>query len=176
MVVNGTFFDAEDITPSAYTPAAWAPRDPKGKDFQGYLTDYTLNTAFESGFQTGNILDITYLLEHYLNVTITTDQLGAIIPEFVTKYGAGKAVAISGMFPKAAAVSKFSADGQTLDGNLLVTIKVDGEEALVAEFNDISAQAKIFSKAGSVFGSIGKYSVGTLNADSFKTTLGLTSD
>jgi len=62
MVVNGTFFDAEDVKPSAYTPAAWSPRDPNGKMFQGYLTDYTLNTAFESGFQTGNTLDITELL------------------------------------------------------------------------------------------------------------------
>jgi len=176
MVVNGTFFDAEDVKPSAYTPATWSPRDPKGKQFQGYLTDYTLNTAFESGFQTGNTLDITYLLEHYLNYTITTDQLAATFPEFVTKYGAGKAVAISGMFPKAACVSKFTSAGQTLNGNLLVTIKVEDEVALVMEFNDFAAQAKIYSKEGSVFGNIGQYSAGTVNADSFQTTLGITAD
>ena len=175
MVVNGTFFDGEDVKPSAYTPAAWSPRDPKGKQFQGYLTDYTLNTAFESGFQTGNTLDITELLGK-LNVTITTDQLAQIVPEFATKYGAGKAVAISGMFPKAACVSKFTSAGQTLNGNLLVTIKVEDEVALVAEFNDFAAQAKLYSKDGSVFGNIGEYSVGTLNADSFQTSLGLTAD
>lgn len=123
--------------------------------FQGYLTDYTLNTAFESGFQTGNTLDITSLLEK-LNVTITTDQLATIIPEFATKYGAGKAVSISGMFPKAACVSKFTADGQTLDGNLLITIKVGDEVALEAEFNDFAAQAMLYSMDGSVFGNIGK--------------------
>ena len=33
MVVNGTFFDAEDVQPSAYTPATWSPRDPNGKQF-----------------------------------------------------------------------------------------------------------------------------------------------
>lgn len=125
-----------------------------------------MNTAFESGFQTGNTLDITELLGK-LNVTITTDQLALIIPEFATKYGAGKAVAISGMFPKAACVSKFTSAGQTLNGNLLVTIKVEDEVALVAEFNDFAAQAKLYSKDGSVYGNIGEYSVGTLNADSF---------
>jgi hypothetical protein len=50
VVMNGTFFDAADVKPSAFSPATWAPRDPKGKMFQGYLTDYTINTAFESGF------------------------------------------------------------------------------------------------------------------------------
>lgn len=175
MVLNGTFFDAEDVKPSAYTPATWSSRDPKGKMFQGYITDYTLNTAFESGFQTGNNLDLTYLLQEFLNVTVTTDQLGLVIPEFVTKYGAGKAVAISGMFTKAACETTFSPDGQTLDGNLRVTIEVDNEVALIAEFNDFSAQGKIYTQSGSVFGNIAKSSVGTLGAN-FTTTLGLTAD
>jgi hypothetical protein len=175
MVLNGTFFDAEDVKPSAYTPATWASRDPNGKMFQGFLTDYTLNTAFESGFETANTLDITYLLENYLNVTITTDQLASIIPEFVTKYGAGKAVAVSGLFTEAPIVSAFSPEGQTINGNLRVIITVDDEVALIAEFNDFSAQAKIFSQSGSVFGNIGQASVGTLGSN-FTTSLGLTSE
>jgi len=65
---------------------------------QAYISDYVLNTAFEAGFLTGNTLDITYLLEKYLNVTVTTDNLGVIIPEILTKYGSGKAVGLAGKF------------------------------------------------------------------------------
>jgi hypothetical protein len=174
MVLNGTFFDAEDVKKSAYTPATWAPRDPTGKDFQGYLTDYTLNTAFESGFQTGNTLDITYLLQNYLNVTVTTDVLGEIIPEFLTHYGSGKAASIAGMFTVAPTVTKFSADGQSINGNLRVTIMVNNEVALISEFNNIAGQAKIFTKSGSVFGKINQASAGTIGSN-FTTTLGLQS-
>jgi hypothetical protein len=49
-------------TPSAYNPVSFPLRNPAGKQFQGYLTDYTLNTLFESGYSTGNTLDFTYLL------------------------------------------------------------------------------------------------------------------
>jgi len=65
---------------------------------QAYISDYVLNTAFEAGFLTGNTLDITYLLENYLNVTVTTDNLGVVIPEILTKYGSGKAIGLSGKF------------------------------------------------------------------------------
>jgi len=44
------------------------------------LTDFVLNTAFNAGFLTGNELNITYLIETYLNYTVTTDELGLIIP------------------------------------------------------------------------------------------------
>ena len=62
MALNGTFFDSEDVKASAFTPATFDVRDPNGKMFQGFLTDYTLNTLFEAGLKTGNTLDITYLL------------------------------------------------------------------------------------------------------------------
>ena len=45
------------------------------------MTDYALNTAFNSGYLTGNELNITYLIETYLNYTVTSDELGLIIPE-----------------------------------------------------------------------------------------------
>lgn len=141
--------------------------------FQGYLTDYTLNTAFESGFQTGNTLDITYLIQHYLNYTITSDQLGVLIPEVLTKYGSGKTVEIAGSFSQAPMVSHFTATGQTVEGSLATIIKVDGEEAIVAEFDSISFDGVITSKDGSVFGSISKSSIGTIGSK-FSTTLGLT--
>jgi len=173
MALNGTFFDAEAAKPSQYTPAAFNIRDPKGKMFQGYVTDYTLNTAFESGFQTGNTLDITYLIQHYLNYNITSDQLGVLIPEVLTKYGSGKTVEIAGSFAQAASVTHFSTTGQTVEGSLAAIIKVDGEEAIVAEFDNISVDGVITSKGGSVFGSISKCSIGTIGAK-FSTTLGLT--
>jgi len=65
---------------------------------QSYISDYVLNTAFEAGFQTGNTLDITYLLLKFLNVTVTTDNLGIVVPEILTKYGSGKAVSLAGKF------------------------------------------------------------------------------
>lgn len=176
MGLNGTFFDAEDLKPSTFTPAAFALRDPKGKDFQGYLTDYVLNTAFQSGFLTGNTLDITYLLKQYLNVTVTTDNLGLVVPEILTKYGSGKAVGLAGKFVQKAAVSKFTSTGQSIDGSLAVTVTIDNEEAIMAEFDSISGLGSLNSKSGAIFGSISKSSLGTILASSFKNTLGLTAD
>jgi len=42
MGVNGTFFDSQHIKAPTGAPAAFALHDPKGKDAQGYLTDYTI--------------------------------------------------------------------------------------------------------------------------------------
>ena len=108
-------------------------------------------------------------------MTVTTDQLAVVIPEFVTKYGAGKAVGISGMLVKAPIVTGFTSEGQTIKGDIRVTIMVEDEVALIAEFNDFSAQAGIYSKSGSVYGNFGETSVGSLGSN-FTTTLGLTSD
>lgn len=96
--LNGTFFDAEKVQASKYSPSPFKVRDPNGKMLQAYLSDYVLNTMFESAFLTGNTLDITYLLKTYLNTTVTTDNLGLIVPEILIKYGSGKAVSLSGSF------------------------------------------------------------------------------
>ena len=98
MALNGTFFDSKHTKAPSTTPASFNIHDPKGKDGQAYLTDYTINTCLESGYTTGNTLDITYLLQEYLNITVTTDNLSVLIPEILTKYGSGKAVGLSGKF------------------------------------------------------------------------------
>uniref|UniRef100_A0A7S3MZ80 Uncharacterized protein n=1 Tax=Strombidium inclinatum TaxID=197538 RepID=A0A7S3MZ80_9SPIT len=171
--VNATFFNAEKVAASAFTPATFAVRDPAGKDFQGYLTDYVLNTAFEAGFSTGNTLDITYLLSHYLNLTVTTDTVGKIVPELLTKYGPGKAVGISGTFAKQC-FSGFTTDGQNFNGSLAVTIVVDSEVAIQATFDAIDFLGNLYAKEGALYGGLTKSSVGTV-AD-FTTTLGMTAD
>lgn len=61
--VNGTFFDANHMKTWDTPPATFALHDPKGKDGQFYLTQYSINTALESGWTTQNTLDITYLLK-----------------------------------------------------------------------------------------------------------------
>lgn len=65
MGVNGTFFDASDVEAPATEPVPFTFRDPKGKDTQVFLTDYTVNSAVGAGFLTGLDLDVTYLLDHF---------------------------------------------------------------------------------------------------------------
>lgn len=173
MGVNGTFFDAQhEKTPSG-TPASFTLHDPKGKDAQAYLTDYTISTALESGYTTGNTLDLTYLLKEYLNLTVTTDNLGELIPEVLTKYGSGKAVGLSGMFIKAPSTFKFTAGQAAATSNLQVTVTVDGETAIQASFTDMAGVTALNSKDGKLFGNIATASVGNIDASSFVTTLGI---
>lgn len=173
MNLNGTFFDAQDIEVPAFKPASFDSTDLKGKQLDGYFTDYVLNTMFESGFLTGNTLDVTELLSK-LNVTVTTDNLGLVIPEVLTKYGSGKAVGLSGKFIEEASSSKIAADGQSVTLNLQIIATIDGEEAINASFKGINAQAVLNSLNGAVHGKIGAASVGDLIA--FTNTLGYTAD
>lgn len=138
------------------------------------MTQYVVNTALDAGWTTQNTLDITYLLKQYLNLTVTTDNIGLLVPEILTKYGSGKAVSISGKFAKAAASSKFTDAGASIDGSLLVNIAVGGETAISAEFDDISGAADINSHSGKVFGDISKASLGSISK--FTTSLGITKD
>jgi peptidoglycan hydrolase-like protein with peptidoglycan-binding domain len=172
--LNGTFFDAAKPEVSPLTPATYALRNPTGKSLQSYLTDYTINTALTSGFETGNTLDITYLLLTYLNVTVTTDNLGVVVPQILTKYGSGKAVSISGAFVKAASVAKFSAGGAAVNGNLAVTIKVGEEVAIQAEFDSIALDSLLTSTSGVIFGHVSKNSLGSIS--NFQSSLGMTAD
>jgi hypothetical protein len=138
MDLNGTFFDAQNVQVPAIAPATFNSKDLKGKQLQGYFTDYVLNTMFESGYLTGNTLDVTELLSK-LNVTVTTDNLALVIPEVLTKYGSGKAVGLSGKFITAPSSSKIAADGQEVLVNLQIIATIDGEEAINASFNTIAA-------------------------------------
>jgi len=174
MTLNGTFFDADKPESSTFTPTVFPVRNPEGKSFQGYMTEYFVNTGLESGFETGNTLNITYLLEKYINLTVTTDNLGVVVPQILTKYGSGKAVGIAGAFFKAASIAKFSKDINTLDVNLAVTIEVDGEAAIIAEFDSIAVAAIFSSLNGVIFGNVSKSSLGSIS--SFQTTLDITAD
>jgi len=93
LAFNGTFFDqGKPLDP--ITPAVFPLRNPNGKALQAYITDYVVNTALNAGFETGNTIDITELLAK-LNVTLLTDDFAKVIPELLTKYGAGHPVTIA---------------------------------------------------------------------------------
>jgi len=173
MGVNGTFFDAKHPKMPAAPPATFALHDPKGKSAQIFATQYTVNSALDSGFTTGNTLDVTYLLSHFLNVTVTTTDLGVVIPEVLTKYGKDVPVEFSGMFIKAPTHTTMDTTGQTITGSLKITCTINKEVAIEASFEDAAAAAVISSTGGKIFGNIGKASAGTLGAG-FVTTLGLT--
>lgn len=79
MAVNGTSYDANNVVSPSYSPASYDASSMDGKQLQAYLTDYTLNTALDAGYSTGNTLDISGILA-LLNMTITTDQVGLLIP------------------------------------------------------------------------------------------------
>jgi len=168
--LNGTFYDAQDVQGSKYTPVSFNSYDSQGKAFQFFLTDYVLNTSFESGFLTGNTLDLSALLHKYTGKDITTDYIGLVIPEILSKYGAGKPVSISGAYYQKESVAQFAANGATLDTSLLVTMSVDGEVAVKASFLDAQGLSNIHSQAGKVFGNIG-FNLGTIG--NFQTSLGI---
>jgi len=154
-------------------PVTWPLRNPSGKALQVYVTQYMINTALISAYDTGNTLDITMLLQK-LNLTVTTDEIGVVIPELLTKYGSGKAVQISAAFMKKA--TSISADAKGLvvnDLNLAVTLKVGTETAIQAEFDGAAAAGILTAKTSDFFGSISKASIGTVNVSNFKTTLGM---
>jgi hypothetical protein len=116
--LNGTFFDANKVQASKYAPTPFKVRDPNGKMLQAYMSDYVLNTILESGFLTGNSLDITYLLQKYLNVTVVTCTLQPYIPELMDQYGCEHPVSITGAFTKKQTESKFTEKGQSISGTL----------------------------------------------------------
>lgn len=154
-------------------PATYALHDPKGMDGQGYITDFTINSALDSGFTTGNTLDLTYLLHEYLNVTVTTDNLGVLIPEVLTKYGSGKPVSLSGMFVNEPSHIQTTSGQTTGTSNLQVTVSVEGDQAIQASFLNMAGTTALNAQSGKLFGKISQASVGQIDADSFKTTLGI---
>lgn len=121
-------------------------------------------------FDTKNTLDITYLLQKYLKVEITTDQIGMAIPELLKKYGSGKAVTIKGAFVKAPGVAKFTPTLDSItDLNLAVTIGVGSDVAIQGELDSAAIAGLINSKNGSLFGKISQHTIGLVS--NFKTTL-----
>lgn len=173
MGLNGTFFDASHVHKASMAPAAFALRDTSGKDAQLHLSDYTVNTAVDAGFTTGLDLDITHILG-LLNVTVTTDEVAVVIPEVVTKYGAGKPVGLSGKWVTAPAAGHFHKGTADFNANLQVTMTINNEKAIFGTFNGIAGNFSIHSASGKVFGNVAAATVGTI-AD-FTTTLGVTAE
>lgn len=109
-----------------------------------------------------------------MNLTVTTDNVGVLIPALLTKYGSGKAVAISGKFAKTFSGANFTAAGASAHASLMVTIAVGGETAIQAEFDTLQGAADINSHSGKVFGDISKADLGSIST--FSTSLDLTKD
>jgi hypothetical protein len=164
MSVIGSFYNKNTQTPSKYTPVTFPVRKAGGQAAQGYLSEFTLNTLFESAFSTGNQLDVTYLLNKFLNVTVTTDNLGVVVPEILTKYGSGKAVGLSGKFITNEAVVKMTPTDNSVVGNLAITVTIDNEEAIYFESNNINAVGQVSSKAGQVFGALSTAHIGDFSS------------
>lgn len=171
MAVNGTFFNKNNVKASAYTPVAFPVRNPTGKSLQGHLTDYTINTLAEAGLSTGNTLDVTAILYKLVNLTVTTDNLGVVIPEILTKYGSGKAVGLSGKFITKPCQVKFTKSNAHADIWIAITASVEGAEAIYAEFNAAQAAAMIQTTKGVVFGDFNTHNIGTIDAASFRTAI-----
>lgn len=170
--LNGTFFDMNK--PESYTiePVVFPVHNPNGKSFQAYLTDYVVNTLLQSGFDTGASLDITYLLSKYLGVTLTTDEIAVLIPEFVSVYGSGKAITVSAKLANKAGTAKVTTDLADIILSLAGTFKVGDSVALEGQLDDIHYGAFIKAVDGLLTGKISIHEVGTLS--NFQTSLGMT--
>lgn len=173
MSVNGTFFNANAVKASKFTPTKFPVHDPKGKTLQGYLSQYTPNTLLESAFSTGNTLDFTELLSK-LKVVPTTTDFKYVIPELAKKYGEAVPVGIAAKFITKESHITMSAKNNELDANVAFTLTVKGEEAVYAEFNGIKAVGQVSSTSGKVttiFGALSTSNIGTITASSFKSTI-----
>jgi hypothetical protein len=171
MAVNGTFFDKNHEKASAYTPAKFPVRNPSGKSLQGHLTDYTINTFLEAGLSTKNTLDVTAILHKLLNLTVTTDNLGVVIPEILSHYGSGKPVSLSGQFITKPCQAKFTKSNAHADIWIAITAGVSGKEAIHAEFNAAQAAAMIQTTKGVIFGNFNTHNIGTIDAKTFRTAI-----
>lgn len=125
---------------------------------------------FAAGFSTGNTLDVSVLLG-LLNVTITTGELGLVIPEFITKYGKDTPVNITVAFVDTPSTSNIGPDGQGMTINGKVAFGCNGDLALGATMDAIKLHAILSSSAGAIKGKIDTASLGTWK--DYSTTLGV---
>jgi len=139
MDLNGTFYNAQKPVATKYTAPTFDASDLKGKEAAAYVSDYLINTMFESSFSTGNELDITALLAK-LNITVTTDDIEVAIPGIVAKYGSGKNVTIAAKYVgKQSELHVKAASGLGLDLSLLIDLSVGGDNALHVTLDSINA-------------------------------------
>ena len=60
------------------------------------MTEYVVQSMYTAGFSTNAEVDFTAALKTFLNLTITTDEVGKLVPDILKKYGPGLAVDIKG--------------------------------------------------------------------------------
>jgi hypothetical protein len=173
LAMDGTFYDINK--PEAYkiAPAVWPLRNPKGKTFQAYLTQYTINTQFIAAYDTKNVLDITQLLSK-VGVKITTDEVGKAIPAILQKYGSGKEVSIKGAYVTAPSQVTFTESEDSAELNLMVSIGVGSDVAIQGQLDGMKLAGLLNGKSGSLYGNLSMHSIGKLS--NFTTTLGITAD
>ena len=174
ITMNGTFFDTVHSEPNPYSPAAFSPRDPAGKDFQGYLTDYVVNTGLMSAFEENKPVDIGALFFKATNKTLSTDEVGLLVPEILIKYGVGKPAGMTVQFANQASKVTFDTTGDSLTAWAAFTITVGSDVALSAEFDLAQFAGLLNVKSGSLFGHITDAKIDSVSH--FQTTLGLSAE
>jgi len=160
VTVNGTLFDIHDPAAIAELPASFNVRNPAGKTFQAYLTDYVINSALDASFRTGNFVDVTHLLS-LVNVTLTTDDIGTVFPEILTKYGSGKNVTIDLEFVNTTSSAKITTEVEAT-AYVNLGIQIEGQSVMSAEFDAANAIATFSSKNGLIYGGISHYTLGNV--------------
>lgn len=168
--IVATFFNTDQQTKAPGTPVAIPTRVDSGKDFQFFLTDYTVQSLLFSRYQAQQTDNLTDLLS-LANLTLTTDDLALAFPQFVTKYGSGVAVDALYQFTKDVPSFKFTADNAQISGSNIITLQVKGEKALVALNENANLATHLFIKDAKLFGKIDNYSTGKITIQS--TTLGV---
>jgi len=173
MAVNGTFYNANKTAASSYKyPVAWPVRNADGRSLQGHLTEWTVNTALEAGFSTDNTLDVTAILHQLLGLNVTTTDLGTVVPQLVTKYGANKTINLSGRLINQKSVAHATTGHAELTAWLAITGTVGDSEAFYGEFNKGQAIADIHTNStGGIFGDLSTLSIGTITPGTFRTSL-----
>jgi len=167
---NGTFFNEKTGLGPKETPAAFDIVNKKGF-LQGYMTEYTLNSLFESDALTGKKFDITSYITKYLNYTVTCGDLAVILPELVDKYGKTTAVTISAELGDDTTSIKLATRDITTQASAKLILTVNGETALSFATSKALGDATLQVSTGTIFGSIDKSDIGTFS--DFTTTLGL---
>jgi hypothetical protein len=170
LAMDGTFYDINNPEHYKITPAAWPLRNPNGKSFQAYLTDYVLNTNFKAAYDTKNVLNITELLSK-AGLKITTDEVGKAIPAILTKYGSGKEVTIKGAYVTAPSTVQFTTAEDSAELNLMLSIGVGSDVAIQGQLDGMKVAGLLNGKSGALYGNLSMHSIGTLS--NFQTTLGI---
>lgn len=159
--VNGTFFNPDHPQAGPYTPVQTPSRDDAGKDFQYFVTDYSINTLLHSRYLAQSQDNLSDLLQP-LGKNITTDELGAVIPQILTKYGSGVAVDVLFQFANEEPQFQFTTENASLKGSNIITLQIKGENAIVALNEGANISLHLSVNNGKLFGKIDNYSVGKI--------------